>query len=147
MYPCGTFINTKPTTSHGPWCHKGIYSMSWIITLKLTHHGLVTPGSHTDLGQHWFGQWPVCQMTPSHQLNQCWLLISEVVWPSAESNFAASAQATIQYNEFENYIQKWLSPLQGPMSWVVSCSNYQPGEREHFSEKFIADWNDWQKNW
>ena len=31
------------------------------------------------------------------------LLISEVLRYSPESNFTASAQATILYNEFENY--------------------------------------------
>ena len=31
-----------------------------------------------------------------------WLLISEVLWHSLESNFTASAQSTILYNEFEN---------------------------------------------
>ena len=32
-----------------------------------------------------------CLTAPSHYLNQCWFLISEVLWHSLESNFARSA--------------------------------------------------------
>ena len=42
-------------------------------------------------------------MAQSHFLNQCWLLISEVLWHFPESNFTASAQATMLHNKFENY--------------------------------------------
>ena len=46
----------------------------------------------------------VCSlMALRHYLNQCWLLISEVLWHSPERNFTASTQATILYNEFVNY--------------------------------------------
>ena len=43
-----------------------------------------------------------CMAAPSHHLNQCWLLISEVMWHSPESNFTASDQAIILYDEFKN---------------------------------------------
>ena len=43
-----------------------------------------------------------CLKAPSHYLNQCWL-ISEVLWHSPKNNCTVSAQATILYNEFENY--------------------------------------------
>ena len=33
-----------------------------------------------------------CQMAPSHYLNQCWLIISEVLWHSPEVNSTGSAQ-------------------------------------------------------
>ena len=45
-------------------------------------------------------------MAPSHFLNRCWLLICEVLWHSSESSFKGSAEATILYNDFENYIFK-----------------------------------------
>ena len=35
-----------------------------------------------------------CLTAPSHYLNQCWLLSSEVLWHSPESNFTASGQAS-----------------------------------------------------
>ena len=54
-----------------------------------------------------------CLLAPSHYLNQCWLIISEVLWP--ESNFRMSAQAIILYNEFENpvVLSKLLPHLPG----------------------------------
>ena len=48
-----------------------------------------------------------CLTAPSHNLNQCWLLISEVVWHSHENNYTLSAQDTILYNEFENYTSEF----------------------------------------
>ena len=45
-------------------------------------------------------------MAPSHYLNRCWLLISEVLWHSSESDFTVSATAIILYNEFKNYTFK-----------------------------------------
>ena len=43
-----------------------------------------------------------CLTAPSHYLNQCWLLISDVSWHSSENNWTVSAQAIILYNNFEN---------------------------------------------
>ena len=45
--------------------------------------------------------WPsnaYCLMTPSHYLNQCWLLINQVLWRLLERNFTASVQTTILYD-------------------------------------------------
>ena len=33
-----------------------------------------------------------CLMAPSHYLHQCWFLISEVLWPSSQSNITACAK-------------------------------------------------------
>ena len=43
-------------------------------------------------------------MAPSHCLNQCWLLISGDQWHSPDSNFTASAQATILHNDWLDWI-------------------------------------------
>ena len=43
-----------------------------------------------------------CLKAPSYYLNQCWFLISEILWHSPGSNFTLNAQAVILYNEFEN---------------------------------------------
>ena len=50
----------------------------------LTHSGLVTPYGDRDLGQHWALAQVIacCLTTPSHYLNQCWQIISEVQWHS-----------------------------------------------------------------
>ena len=29
-----------------------------------------------ELGQHWFRQWPVACLAPSHYLNQCWIIVN-----------------------------------------------------------------------
>ena len=44
---------------------------------------------------------PCCLTAPSRNPNQCWLLISELLWHSLESKFTASDQAAILYIEFE----------------------------------------------
>ena len=41
-----------------------------------------------------------CLMAPSHYLNQCWLLINEVLWYASVGNFTISAQDTESYTEF-----------------------------------------------
>ena len=44
-----------------------------------------------------------CLTAPSHYLNQCWLMISEVLWHSAESNFTENTSDIYRWNEFEIY--------------------------------------------
>ena len=44
-----------------------------------------------------------CLMAPSHYLNQCWLIINEVLWHSSEGNFTGNAQDIYPSREFENY--------------------------------------------
>ena len=44
-------------------------------------------------------------------LNQCWLLISEIMWHSSERNF--TVQAIVLKNAFENYTLKLLPHLRG----------------------------------
>ena len=55
--------------------------------------------------------WSCCLTAPSHYLNQCWLLISEVLWHSHESNFTVSTQTTLLYYEFESILLKLLPHL------------------------------------
>ena len=44
-----------------------------------------------------------CLTPPNQYLNQCWLLVSEVMLHSPDSNFTANAQVTIMYNGFKYY--------------------------------------------
>ena len=44
-----------------------------------------------------------CLMAPSHYLNQCWLLISEVLWHSPDSNFTENTEDIYRWNQFEIY--------------------------------------------
>ena len=79
---------------------------------SLTHWGLVTDGD-IDLGLHWlriYYQWlgaivhvmACCLTAPSHYLNQCWLITSEVLWHSSEGNSIRNAQHIYPWYEFEN---------------------------------------------
>ena len=40
-----------------------------------------------DLGQHWWQVMACCLTALSHYLNQCWLIITKVLWCSSEGNF------------------------------------------------------------
>ena len=59
--------------------------------------------SDIDLGQHWLRKWLDAWLHQAITWTDVRLLISEVLWDSPESNFTVSGQATILYNEFENY--------------------------------------------
>ena len=39
-----------------------------------------------------------CLTAPSHNLNQCWLIISKVLWHSSEGNFLRDTSATIPWS-------------------------------------------------
>ena len=57
-----------------------------------------------------------CLTAPSHYLNQRWLRINMVLWHSPKSNFTVVNQATILYNQFENYTFKIRATSPGPLS-------------------------------
>ena len=44
-----------------------------------------------------------CLMPPSHYLDQCWLMVSEVLWQSPDSNFTENTKDIYLWNEFEIY--------------------------------------------
>ena len=68
---------------------------------------------------HWLmvAQWPwrhwtwstlvqvmvCCQAAPTHYLDQCWLIISKVLWHSHDSNFTANAHDLYTWYELGNY--------------------------------------------
>ena len=63
---------------------------------SLPHRGPVN--QYDAIDRSTFAQVMACFLiAPSHYINQCWLLISEVLWHSPENNFTLSAQATILY--------------------------------------------------
>ena len=47
-----------------------------------------------------------CLTAPSHHLNQCWMIISEVQWHSYQGNFTRDASTMNHWNPFENYTSK-----------------------------------------
>ena len=44
-----------------------------------------------------------CLTAPSHYLDQCWLMISEVLWHSPDSNFTENTLDIYHWNDFEIY--------------------------------------------
>ena len=47
-----------------------------------------------------------CLTARNHYLNQCWLIISKVLWHSAEDNLTGNTQNTYPWDVFENYYFK-----------------------------------------
>ena len=46
-----------------------------------------------------------CLMTPSHHLNLCWLIISEVVWHSREPNYPLEKCTRYQFLEWVKFVK------------------------------------------
>ena len=77
-----------------------------------------------------------CLKAPSHYLNQCWLMIIEVLWHSPDSNFIENTSDFYRWNEFEIY--KFETVVKYPR-WVkfnhsdtyiclkLLCFTYSPG--------------------
>ena len=101
----------------------------------------------------------VCSLkAPSHYLNRFWFLISEVLWHAHKSNFTASAQAIILYNEFENYTSKTRyvdsmvisevtipfiqSPHHGPTKVMLIVMNDQVTSITFYVNRPIRFWNE-----
>ena len=61
-----------------------------------------------------------CLTAPSHYLNQCWLIISEVLWHSSESNFTDDISAINHCNWLEKYSSKISLKSHWPQ-WVNHC--------------------------
>ena len=47
-----------------------------------------------------------CLRAPSHYLNQCWLIISQVFWHKSNNNFTGDAHDIYPWYQFENYLFK-----------------------------------------
>ena len=58
-----------------------------------------------------------CLMIPSHHLNQCWFIISTVLWHSLEGSFSGNAQDISPWYQFENYEFK-ITVLSSRGQWV-----------------------------
>ena len=63
-----------------------------------------------------------CLTTPSHYMNQCWLIITKVLWLSYEGNFARDASIINHWNLFENYMSK--ISFKFPRGRWVKCELY-----------------------
>ena len=89
------------------------------------------------------GYWPMTEWyisifssEPNHYLNQCWLVIGEVLRHSPQGSFTGNAQDNYPWYEFEKYL--YTSPRG---QWV----NQSASEQQHSgsliqSEKQISSW-------
>ena len=69
-----------------------------------------------------------CLTAPSHYLNQCWLILSEVLWHLLERNFTGGALAIILFYVFELNLQQLLPYLPGAneLIWKRDCQYKYP---------------------
>ena len=72
-----------------------------------------------------------CPTAPSHYSTQYWLLISEDLWHSHESNFKGKVPANGLYNTFENYTFKKVTAICSRGQWV---NTLRPRRNEHFAD-------------
>ena len=64
-----------------------------------------------------------CLMAPSHYPNQCWLIISEVLWHSRWSSFTGNARDMYAWYEFEDYWFK-IPTASHRSQWVKDITRY-----------------------
>ena len=93
------------------WCESHIPKGQWVYSLRPSD----ALWWHRS-GSTWAQIMAWCLVAPSHYLNQCWLLINEVLWHSPESDFT-SAQANMLYNWFESCTFKIITTFLGGQ-WV-----------------------------
>ena len=85
----------------------------------LTRYGLVTLYRDLDLSQHQFRLWLDAWRHPAITwTNVDFKLVRLVLWHALESNFTASAQATLLYDEFENHNSLKLLRLVAGRQWL-----------------------------
>ena len=58
----------------------------------------------SESGQHWGRHWLVACSTPSHYLNQCWVIINWTLRKKLQWNFNQNAKPFIHENAYENII-------------------------------------------
>ena len=86
-------------------CHKLVNSEA----ISIIHGSVVSMYTILVFNSLWPSEtiWPHLSgstlTAPSHYLNQCWLIISEVLWHEPDWNFKSIIQVDILYNELENY--------------------------------------------
>ena len=76
-----------------------------VFGLFLTHCGRMTPYGDLEVGPIWSQVMACCLTAPSHYLNQCWLIISEIQWQSPKNNFTRDASAITYWNQLENHLK------------------------------------------
>ena len=63
-----------------------------------------------------------CLTAPSHYLNQCWLMITDVQWQSPEGNFATDTSPSINNFSYKITFYKFYSNFPGANELIGVCS-------------------------
>ena len=85
LLPVGRQAITWNDVNQDWWCH--------MVSLGHTELKLIVAyngDNDLDLGSALTPVLACCLTAPSHYLNQCWLIISEVLWHSPEANFTGN---------------------------------------------------------
>ena len=99
----------KPIVIPLPWPNKDVLNMKLIQNMILQVNTSINSLWPSDLIRRLASRSTLaqvmacCLMTPSHYLNQCWLMISEVLWHSPDSNFTENTSEIYRWIEFEIY--------------------------------------------
>ena len=85
----------------------------WQLNLLWPSHTISWHRSGWTLAQ----EMACCLSAPSHYLNQCWLIIVEVLWHSPEGNFTGNAHNIHPWYVFEND-WFWITAASPSDQWV-----------------------------
>ena len=85
-----------------------------------------------------------CLTTPNHYLNQCWRIITGVLWYSSQSDATKNAHEFNSLHIFERYT---LNSPQGPRCSLCVCSQIAfPENFAYLNIKFDLQWRDNERN-
>ena len=86
------------------------------IISKVTINSLRPSGAymHQEINHHWFRQWLVAWLAPSHFLNQCWNIVNWTIRNKLQWNFNRSSNICVQENVFESAVWEMVSILSQP---------------------------------
>ena len=90
------------------------------MTTTLTHFPLVPHICINGSGQHWFRSWLVSYSAPSHDLNQCCVIIKWTLRKHLQWNFHQNIQLFIHEKAYENIFCEMVAIL--PMGRWVNLS-------------------------
>ena len=116
MYGCRHLV-TRHWFVFGSTCWTTLFNSSW------PSDTIWQQGSGSILAQ----VMACCLTAPCHYLNQCWLIISEVMWHSPEGNSTVNAQDIYPWYEFE-YCKFNITVTFPIGQWV---NNFSQGCQQH----------------
>ena len=92
-----------------------------------------------------------CLMAPNHYLNQCWLIVCEVLWYSPDNIFMANSQdiylsliwdckRLIQFSTWNNELTRYVDGMPTSEVTPVTIRYIRPPHRGHTSQYHGHEW-------